>query len=552
MDRPWRRFWPEGLDEAAITLPGDPLPFYLKRHAQADPARTAVIFYGRELSRGELDLASDRFAGWLYTQGVQAGDRVAIYLENSPQFVIAYMGTLKAGAVNVCLNPMHKARELQRDLLDCGARVLVTSDHGSATVHEVRAQTPLEVVAVTSYGDYLPAVPTLPVPPSFVEVHPRAPATQDFYDIVTRTPPLPEMVWRAPDDTALLQYTSGTTGMPKGAEITHGNLVANCELQKVYIGLHGDEVVLGVLPWFHITGMECQMNLAVYLGVPLVAIGRFEMDTVLGAIQLYRCTSTTLIATLNAAIINCGKAANYDLSSLRASFSGGAPVPAALAERWEKSTGFKLMEGYGLSETTAPTHINPPHRPKYGSVGLALPFTHVKLVSLDDGRTEVAPGEAGEVVVKGPMVMKGYWGRPQETAEVLREGWLSTGDIGRFDDEGYLHIEERKKDLIKASGFSVYPAEVEAAMYRHPSVAEVGVVGVPDTYRGEEVVAFVVPRAEARDQLSEDALVQWCRAEMAVYKAPRRVVFIESLPRTGSGKILRRALREHPAVKPPA
>jgi acyl-CoA synthetase (AMP-forming)/AMP-acid ligase II len=282
-----------------------------------------------------------------------------------------------------------------------------------------------------------------------------------------------------------------------------------------------------------------------------VAIGRFEMDTVLMAIERYRCTSTTLIATLNAAIVNCGKAAGYDLSSLRACFSGGAPVPSALAERWEQSTGFKLMEGYGLSETTAPTHINPPHRPKYGSVGLALPLTDVKLVSLEDGRTEVGPGEAGEVAVKGPMVMKGYWCRPRETAEVMHEGWLLTGDIGRFDDEGYLHIEERKKDLIKASGYSVYPAEVEAAMFRHPVVAEVGVVGVPDPYRGEDVVAFVVPRKDAAVP-AEAELVEWCRAEMAVYKAPRRVVFLEALPRTASGKILRRALREHPAVKPPA
>jgi len=290
--------------------------------------------------------------------------------------------------------------------------------------------------------------------------------------------------------------------------------------------------------------MECQLNLSIYLGVPVVVIGRFDLETVLAAIERYRCTSTTLIATLNAALVNAPRTRDYDLSSLRACFSGGAPVPTALAERWERGTGFKLMEGYGLSETTAPTHVNPPHRPKYGTVGLALPLTEVKLVSLDDGQTEVPAGEPGEVVVKGPMVMKGYWQRPRETQEVLRDGWLATGDIGQLDDEGYLRIVERKKDLIKASGFSVYPAEVEAAMYRHPGVAEVGVVGVPDPYRGEDVVAFVVPRPETRGQLTDAQLVEWCRAEMAVYKAPRRVVLVDALPRTASGKILRRALRE--------
>ena len=543
-DRPWKKYWPEGLDEDAIVIPGDPLPFTLKRHAHADPERLAVVFYGREISRRELDDASDRFAGWLLAQSVQPGDRVALYLENSPQFVIAYMGALKAGAIVVCVNPMHKAFELQRDLVDCGARILVTADHGSSIVEEVRRGTALEAVAAVDYRAYLPAEPTLPVPASFLEPHRRATAAEDFQEIVTHTAPLARLVWRAPDDTALLQYTSGTTGVPKGAEITHRNLVANCELQKSYIELQGDEVILGVLPWFHITGMECQMNLAVYLGAPLVAIGRFEMDTVLLAIQRYRCTSTTLIATLNAAIVNCGKAAGYDLSSLRACFSGGAPVPVALAERWEKSTGFKLMEGYGLSETTAPTHINPPHRPKYGSVGLALPLTDVKLVSLEDGHTEVATGASGEVVVKGPMVMKGYWRKPKETAEVMQDGWFATGDIGRFDDEGYLHIEERKKDLIKASGYSVFPAEVEAAMFRHPAVGEVGVVGVPDPYRGEDVVAFVVLRPEARGTLDAPALVEWCRDAMAVYKAPRRVQFTDSLPKTASGKVLKRVLRE--------
>jgi acyl-CoA synthetase (AMP-forming)/AMP-acid ligase II len=547
MTRPWRRFWPPGVDESRIVLPDEPLSVILKRNARAMPRRNAIIFYGREVTFAELDDASDRFAGWLRAHGLAPGDRVALYLENSPQFAIAYMGALKAGCVNVCLNPMNKSAELKRELADSGARALVSSDHGYPAVESIRGETELAAVAVTSYADYLPASPTLPVPPSFMAPPERFDRTESFVTVVTESKPLAVPEPRRMTDTALLQYTSGTTGFPKGAEITHGNIVANCELQRVYIDAHPEEdVVLGVLPWFHITGMECQLNLSAYLGTPLVAIGRFDLETVLAAIQRYRCTATTLIATVNVAIASYPGTKNYDLSSMRTCCSGGAPVPEAVAERWEAVTGFKLIEGYGLSETTAPTHINPPHRPKYGTVGLALPFTDVKLVAVEDGMTEMPPGQPGEVVVRGPMVMKGYWKRPEATREALRDGWLSTGDVGCFDEEGYLRIVERKKDLIKASGFSVYPAEVEAALYRHPAILEAGVVGVPDPYRGEDVVAYVVLRPEAREGLSEQQIVDWSREQMAVYKAPRQVRFLDKLPRTATGKILRRALREMP------
>jgi len=343
-------------------------------------------------------------------------------------------------------------------------------------------------------------------------------------------------------DTALLQYTSGTTGTPKGAELTHGNIVSSCELQRVYITIEEGDVSLGVLPWFHITGMQCQMNMMAYLGTTLIALGRFDLDTVLTAIQKYRCTLTTLIATINVAIVNYPKTRQYDLSSLRMCFSGGAPVPVKVAEAWEAVTGYKLIEGYGLSETCAPSHINPPHRPRYGTVGLPLPLTDVKVVSLEDGKTELPVGQSGEIATRGPMVMKGYWRQPQATAEAIRDGYLLTGDIGHVDEEGYFTIEERKKDMIKASGYSVFPAEVEAIMYRHPAIAEVGVVGVPDPYRGEDIHAFVVKKPGA--EVDEQQIIDWCRAEMAVYKAPRQVRFVPALPKTASGKILKRALRD--------
>jgi acyl-CoA synthetase (AMP-forming)/AMP-acid ligase II len=545
VDRTWTRFWPSRIREPDIALPAEPLSLILKRQARRLPGKPAIRFYGRDVTFAELDDASDRFAGWLRARGIRPGDRVALFLENCPQFAIAYFGGLKAGAINVCLNPMHKAIELRQEFADSGARALVTSDQGYEVVAPLRADTGLTAVAVTAYRDYLPSRPTLTPPPSFLEPAARLrDGAEDFEDTLASSAALRTPAPRALTDTALLQYTSGTTGVPKGAELTHGNVVANCELQRLYIDFTERDIPLGVVPWFHITGMECQLNMMAYTGATLVALGRYELETVLDAIQRYGCTLTTLIVTINIAILNSPRTRAYDLSSLRACFSGGAPVPAEIARRWESLTGYTLVEGYGLSETTGPTHINPPDRPRYGTVGVPLPFTDVKIVSLEDGDRELPVGESGEIVVRGPMVMKGYWRRPDATAEALRDGWFSTGDIGHADDEGYFTIEERKKDMIKASGYSVFPAEVEAIMYRHPAVAEVGVVGVSDVYRGEDVLAFVVLKREAAAGLTEQHLVQWCRDQMAVYKAPRRVRFVDALPKTASGKILKRALRD--------
>ena len=549
-DKSWKRFWPPGVDEAAIRLPGRPITHFLRASARRHPAKPALIFYGRQMSFAELDDASDRFAAWLRTRGLEPADRVALYLENSPQFAIAYYGTLKAGGVCVCLNPMHKAAELEHQLRDSGARVLVAADTGYPTVEPIRQRTAIEAAVVTSYRDFLPRDPTLAVPPSFQE--PRRPVgdAEELVSLLDRTPPLRTPADQGPGDLALIQYTSGTTGAPKGAMITHGNLTANCELRARYGSFVPGDVVLSVLPWFHITGMESQLNASMYLGNTVIALGRFELDTLLDAIQRYRPTVTTLITTINVALLNSPRLAGVDLTCLRATFSGGAPVPAEIARRWEAATGYTLIEGYGLTETTAPSHVNPHHRPKYGTVGLPLPLTDAKIVSLSDGVTELPVGASGEILVRGPQVMAGYWRNPGATAETLRDGWLYTGDIGRVDEEGYFTLEERKKDLIKASGYSVYPAEVEALMYHHPAVAEVGVVGVPDPYRGEDVAAFVVLRPEAQRRLGEADLVAWCRAEMAVYKAPRVIRFVDALPKTGSGKILRRALRDLASLQP--
>lgn len=544
MEKLWTRFWPSGIDDGAIRLPAYPITWFLKENARLRPRKSALIFYGREVSFAELDDATDRFAGWLRSRGVNRGDRVAIFLENCPQFAIAYFGAFKAGAICVCLNPMHKAVELEHEFRDSGAKVLVTADQLYPVVEPIRSKSPLEAVVVTGYRDFLPEEPTLTVPPSFLEKGSRSPDTEELTAILKSAAPIPALEPLVPGDLALIQYTSGTTGAPKGAVLTHGNLTANCELLGQYVGFGENDVGLGVLPWFHITGMECQMNASVYFGNTLVVLGRFDPETVLTAIQRYRPTVTTFITTINVAIVNDPRTPGFDLTSLRACFSGGAPVPAEIARRWEAVTGHRLIEGYGLTETTAPTHLNPPQRPKYGTVGLPLPLTEARIVSLEDGVTERPIGESGEILVKGPQVMKEYWWNPQATAEAFHEGWFRTGDIGRVDEEGYFTIEERKKDMIKASGYSVFPAEVEAIMYRHRAIAEVGVVGVPDPYRGEDVVASVVLKPDFRGKVTAEELVAWCRAEMAVYKAPRHVRFVDGLPKTGSGKILKRALRD--------
>ena len=546
----WKKHWPPFVDEKSVRIPEETLSAILARQAKRVPDRTAIQFYGRAIPFAELDSAVGRFAGFLQQRGLCAGDRVALFLENSPQFAIAYYGALRAGCIAVCLNPMHKAAELQHEFVDSGARALVTTGEAYAAVEPIRARTMLETVVLTGYRDFLPDQLALAPPPSFVEKRSasRPPDTHALPDVLRTAPQLDAQVPRAPSDTALLQYTSGTTGAAKAAEITHGNLVANCELQRVYVGSGDDDVALGVLPWFHITGMECQMNMMAYLGATLVAIGRFDLATVLRAIELYRCTRTTFITTVNVAVVNFPGTKKFDLSSLRNCFSGGAPVPPAVAQRWEEITGHKLIEGYGLSETTAPTHINPPHRPKYGTVGLPLPLTEARIVDAEDGVTELGLGKSGEIAVRGPQVMKGYWRNPDATARAFRDGWFLTGDIGQVDEEGYFRIEERKKDMLKVSGFSVFPAEVEALMYRHPAIAEVGVVGVADPYRGEEPHAFVVLKPDAKGAVTGEQIVEWCRGEMSVYKAPRQVIFIEALPRTASGKVLKRVLRDQAAA----
>jgi acyl-CoA synthetase (AMP-forming)/AMP-acid ligase II len=543
MEKIWLKSWPEGIPQS-LEFPEKPLPEFLRENARRKPNKTAINFYGREISFQELNTRTDQLAAALIDLGLKKGDRVSLFLENSPQFVIGYFAILRAGGVVVAANPMFKEEELAYEVRDAGAKILIAQDILLPKARDIRAEASLSHMILTSYSDFLPTQPRLPLHPSMLAPKLRFPESFDLLELMDRYALEPVRVDLNPkEDLALLQYTSGTTGLPKGAMISHYSLLFNTVGSVTWQAVQETDVVLSVLPFFHVTGMIHSMNNPVYTGTTNVMLSRFDAETALKAIHEFRCTSWTSITTMNVAVVNFPDVEKYDLSSLKRSLTGGAPVPGEILEKWRKKVGTELSEGYGLSETISQTHMNPVHTPRYGTIGLPTFDLECRIVDLETGN-DLPPGEEGELVLKGPTVMKGYWNRPEETREALRDGWLYTGDLARVDEDGYFYIVGRKKDLIKASGFSVFPAEVENFLYGHTAVKEVAVVGVPDPYRGENIKAFIVLKPEYQNQVQAEEIIAWCREKMAAYKYPRIVEFVEELPKTASGKVLKRVLRE--------
>ncbi|UCE55123.1 MAG: AMP-binding protein [Desulfobacterales bacterium] len=543
MEKMWVKSWPDDMPQKLV-FPNKPLCDFLRDNAEEYPEKVAINYYGREIGFQELDDLSERFAVALNDLGLKKGGRVSLYLENCPQFVIAYYGTLKAGGVVVAANPMFKEDELLYELKDSGTEIIIALDHLYPLVREIQKKIQLSQVIVTSYWDFLPDNPVLPVHPSMQPPKEVFPRTLDFLDLLQKyepEPPRPEINMH--DDLALLQYTSGTTGLPKGAMITHYSLLFNTVGSAVWTRIAEDDVHLSVLPFFHVTGMIHGMNRPIYTGTTNVMISRFDTETAIKAIHDFRCTVWVSITTMNVAVINFPDIHKYNLQSLKHCSSGGAPIPKEILQRWREIVGPELVEGYGLSETISQTHVNPTSNPRYGSIG--IPHFGVECRIVDVNTQEELPiGEEGELIIKGPMVTKGYWNNPEETEKVLQDGWFATGDIARMDHDGYFYIVERKKDMIKASGYSVFPAEVEALMYEHPAVQEVAVIGVPDPHRGENIKAFIILRPQYKGKVADKEMIVWAKNKMAAYKYPRIVEFVDELPKTGSGKILKRALRD--------
>lgn len=562
MEKPWLQFYDPGVP-ATLTYPTHPLHEYLTYSARQFPENPALIFFDRIISYRELDEAATCFAAALQALGIRKGDRVALLLPNTPQYVISYYGTLRAGGVVVPTNPQYVARELEHQLRDSGARVIVTLSLFFDKVQEVRGRTALEHVIVTNIKEYFPSI----VKALFtlfkekkdghrVDISGLSSTSwfQDFLNCAAPSAFTPVEV--SQDDLAVLGYTGGTTGTPKGAMLTHRNLVANIEQMKVWDSeaREGAEITLGALPFFHSYGQTVVMNLAIASGSAIICIPNpRELDRVLKAIDKHKPTRFPGVPTLYTAINNHPQLSRYSLKSIRVCNSGAGALPPEVQKAFESLTGAKLVEGYGLTETSPVTHSNPLlGKRKIGSIGVPFPDTEVKLVNVETG-LEVGPGEEGEIVIRAPQVMKGYWNRPEETASTLRDlgdgggPWLFTGDIGRMDEEGYFYIVDRKKDMIKTSGFNVYPREVEDVLYEHPAVLEAAVVGIPDMHRMEAVKAYVVLRPG--QTASEQELRDFCRQRLTGYKVPRVVEFRDSLPKSMVGKILRRVLVEEEAAK---
>lgn len=558
-DRPWLASYPAGVP-ADFDFPKVPLTRLLDDAASSFPTGTALAFLGTTITYRELKDAVDRFAAGLARLGVDKGDRVALVLPNCPQNVIAFFAALRLGAIVVQHNPLYTEAELRHQLADCGATVVVCLDRVYASVAAVRADTALEHVVVTSIADYLPAATRLKLRLPLAKAKraraemtasiPKDAPVTSFLSLLKGTESARQVQLDPEVDLALLQYTGGTTGASKGAMLTHDNLVSNAYMNRLWDtgATTGKEVTLAVLPLFHAYGLTVAMNATVLLGGTLVLLPRFDIDQVFAAIDEWKPTMFPGVPPIYKALADSPKVRSHDLRSIRLCVSGAMKLPTEIQDQFERISGAALVEGYGMTETSPSTHCNPVGGArKPGSIGLPLPGTHCKVVAQDDASVEVPPGEPGELAIKGPQVFCGYWGREDVEGVFTEDGYVLTGDVAVMDEDGFFSIVDRKKELIIAGGFNIYPSEVEEVLFSLPGVADAVVVGLPDKYRGETVKAYVVQAPGA--SLSEAGVVEHCRRELTAYKVPKAVEFRESLPRTVVGKVLRRVLLEEERAK---
>ncbi|TYS68994.1 long-chain-fatty-acid--CoA ligase [Sutcliffiella horikoshii] len=555
VNKPWLSLYPEEIPQE-INFEERTLQSYLKQAAEEYPTKTAISFLGKKLTFEEVYDQSLKLANYLKGLGIEKGDRVSIMLPNCPQAVISYYGVLLAGGIVVQTNPLYMERELEYQVNDSGSEIIITLDILYPRVSKVKALTNLKHVIVTGIKDYLPFPKNMLYP--FVQKKQygivvkveHSGQNHLFTEIIKQSEAQTIDVPIDPkEDLALLQYTGGTTGFPKGVMLTHMNLVSNTimSVKWMYRCKKAQEKVIGILPFFHVYGMTAVMNLSIMQAFEMVLLPKFDPETTLKTIQKEKPTLFPGAPTIYIALLNHPDIKKYDLSSIDSCISGSAALPVEVQEQFERVTGGKLVEGYGLSEASPVTHANFLWDERVsGSIGIPWPNTESVILSMENG--ELAPtGEIGEIAVRGPQIMKGYWNRKEETEAVLKDGWLLTGDLGYMDERGYFYVVDRKKDMIIAGGFNIYPREIEEILYEHEEIQEVVVAGIPDPYRGETVKAYIVKKAGSN--LSEEELDQYTRKHLAAYKVPRSYEFRDELPKTAVGKILRRALVEEEKQK---
>ena len=558
-DRPHFRIWPKRLPHA-LTVPETSLWFNVEVSATRYPDKAAYVFFGRTLTYRQLREQAEAIAGWLQKEGVGSGDRVAVFMQNCPQFSIALYGILRANAVVVPVNPMNRAEELKHYITDPDTSVIVCSADLAAIVAAAQAALPENArakrVLVTHYADAMPegAIAEGDAPPPAMEAWLRStadlPADYARWNDVIAAGLKPGPHTAGADDLALLPYTSGTTGLPKGCMHTHRTLMSNAVAGQWGFGT-AESVSLGVVPMFHITGMLYAVLGSVAAGATVFLMSRWDRELAGRLISRHRITHWVCIPTMVIDLFGSPNYKSFDLSTLRSMSGGGAAMPHAVAQRLLDEFGLHFAEGYGLTETAAPSHSNPPERVKLQCLG--IPFFSVDSRVVDPLSLQEMPvGEVGEILTRGPMVFKGYWKHPEATAAAFVEfdgrQFFRTGDLGRMDEEGYFFMTDRLKRMINASGFKVWPAEVEMLLYKHPAVQEACIIAAKDAYRGETVKAVVVLRAAAKGQTTAEDIIAWARENMAAYKVPKIVQFVDVLPKSGSGKVMWRLLQDQEAA----
>jgi len=549
--RPWLKNYPEWVPHDLEMTPDTALGDF-KKSADRAPDSPAVCYFDHSISYGKIDRFSDALAAAFQDFGLKKGDRIIVDLQNVPQFLIASYAAWKCGVIVVPLNPMYKEKELSYFCRDSGAKLFFTLDEIASSLDlSFLKETAVEKLITTSPLDMLPADGKLP---DLLEGKKKISLTGslDMLELLEKYQGKSvEDPGLSPADVAYLTYTSGTTGPPKGAMNTHGSIAFNARVYEKMLLLDHKDVVLGVAPLFHVTGEISHLAIASLVGIPVVLYYRFDPGETLRLIERWKVTMTVASITVYIALMNHPDIKERDLSSFIKAYSGGAPVSEAIVNQFMELTGLYIYNVYGMTETNSPSHLVPwkqkaPVDPESGalSVGVPLPNCVIKIMDLEDGIQELPPGEVGEIVDSGPIIVPGYWEKPEETAHAIRDGWLYTGDVGKMDEDGWFYVVDRKKDMIVASGYKVWPRDVEDVIYQHPAVKEAAVVGESDPYRGETVKAFVALKEGMEGSVTPEEIMSFCKSRMAAYKYPRKVEFVSEIPKTLTGKFLRRSLRE--------